>query len=139
ESLGAGITAGALASLGHFDQQAALALAVVAAIAVLALVATPGGRAQLLLDLGGLEVNQALLSVGPKTVSHGDALDSAESVLSLALTQDSAHAGVLRELARVRSARFDDFGAVAALKKASEWNRLDAFDMLQIAHLYRDF
>jgi hypothetical protein len=45
----------------------------------------------------------------------------------------------LRELARVRSARFDDAGALDALRKASESSRLDAFDMLQIAHLYRDF
>src|SRR5439155_27089015 len=61
------------------------------------------------------------------------------SMLTLALTQDSAHPGVLRELARVRSARFDDAGALDALGQAAQSNRLDAFDMLQIAHLYRDF
>jgi hypothetical protein len=60
-------------------------------------------------------------------------------VLTLALTQDSGHPGVLRELARVRSARFDDSGALNALGKAAQSSRLDAFDMLQIAHLYRDF
>jgi hypothetical protein len=45
---------------------------------------------------------------------------------------------VLRDLARVRSARFDDVGALEAVRRAAESPRLDAFDMLQIAHVYRD-
>jgi hypothetical protein len=45
---------------------------------------------------------------------------------------------VLRDLAWVRSARFDDVGGLTALKQAADSPRIDAFDMLQIAHVYRD-
>jgi len=135
----AGLSSSALSWLCGVMTRVGVALAGVAAVVVLGMAATPGGRAQLLLDLGGLELNQALLSVGPQTAGRADALASSESVLALALTQDSAHPGVLRELASVRSARFDDAGSLEALDRAAQSNRLDAFDMLQIAHLYRDF
>ena len=48
------------------------------------------------------------------------------------------HAAVLRDLGRVRAARFDDFGSLEALRRAAAAPGLDAFDRLQIAHLYRD-
>ena len=38
----------------------------------------------------------------------------------------------------MRSARFDDIGALTAVKFAADSPRIDAFDMLQIAHVYRD-
>jgi hypothetical protein len=41
-------------------------------------------------------------------------------------------------LARARATRFDDAGALDALKRAAASPSLDAFDMLQIGHVYRD-
>jgi len=134
-----GLSAAALDVLGLVARRVGVALAGAAAIVVLGVFATPLGRAQLLLDVGALQLNQAVLSVGPQTARRAEMLVDAESILALALTQDSSHPGVLRELARVRSLRFDDAGALDALRKATDSNRLDAFDMLQIAHLYRDF
>jgi tetratricopeptide (TPR) repeat protein len=135
----AGLSASALDVLGHSMRRAVLGLGVLAAIVVLGVVAAPGGRAQVLLNVGTLQLNQAVLSVGPQSSRRAESLTDAESSLTLALAQDSTHPAVLRELARVRSTRFDDAGALDALRQAAESNRLDAFDMLQIAHLYRDF
>jgi hypothetical protein len=121
--------------LGRWVQKGALALGVAAAIGLIALVATPRGRAQVLLDFGGLQLNKALADQSPvRTV----ALAASESTLLLALTQDPAHPAVLRELARARATGFDDAGALDALKQAAASSSLDAFDMLQIGHLYRD-
>jgi hypothetical protein len=58
--------------------------------------------------------------------------------LSAALQQDQTHPAVLRDLAWVRAARFDDAGALSALAAAGAAPHIDAFDMLQIAHGYRD-
>ncbi|MDQ3811699.1 MAG: O-antigen ligase family protein [Chloroflexota bacterium] len=114
-------------------------LALLAAATVLGalLLVLPAGRGQVLLDLGGLQLNRAL-SMDPQGPGRAMALAEAEATLSLALAQAPEHAGVLRNLARVRSARFDDVGALEALRRAAESPRLDAFDMLQIAHVYRD-
>jgi aminopeptidase N len=90
-----------------------------------------------LLDLGGLELNRAL-ALEPQSSARAAALAQADSMLSLALTHTPSHPSVLRDLARVRSARYDDRGALDALRHAADSPRLDAFDMLQIAHLYRD-
>jgi O-antigen ligase len=134
-----GLSPAALEAFGLVLRRAGAALAVVAALVLVVVVATPAGRAQVLLDLGGLKLNQTLLSVGPRSPLRAERLAEAESVFQLALTQDSTHPGVLRDLARARSARFDDSGALEAVRNAAESSRLDAFDMLQIAHLYRDF
>jgi O-antigen ligase len=112
------------------------ALGLVALLGV-ALVATPGGRATLLLNAGGLEMDHALALPG-QSPERAAALADAEATLSVALASDSSHPAVLRDLAWVRSARFDDVGGLTALKQASETPGLDAFDMLQIAHVYRD-
>ncbi|MGI9149129.1 MAG: O-antigen ligase family protein [Chloroflexota bacterium] len=116
---------------------ATLAIASVTALIVLAALATPTGRAQVLLNLGGLKLNQAL-ALEPQTPSRLAALDESERVLNLALTQDATHPAALRDLAAARSARYDDAGALHALQQAAGSARLDAFDMLQIAHVYRD-
>jgi Tfp pilus assembly protein PilF len=115
-----------------------VALATLVAILLVAALVTPSGRAQVLLNIGGLELNQAL-SFDAQTAGRAEALAQSESILTLALAQDNSHPAVLRELARARSARFDDAGALDALRQAAESTQLDAFDMLQIAHLYRDF
>jgi hypothetical protein len=128
----------ALTVLARITRQALLALATLTAVLLVGLVVTPLGRAQVLLNLAGLELNQALLSI-PQTPRRAIALAEAESILMLALAQDVSHPAVLRELARVRSARFDDAGALDALRTAADSSRLDAFDQLQIAQLYRDF
>jgi hypothetical protein len=107
------------------------------ALGVLGVVALPAGRAQALLNLGGLYMNRGL-SHDPQSADRAPTLARAESFLSSALAQEPNHAGVLRDLARVRFGRYDDPGALEALKRAVASPRLDAFDVLQIAHLYRD-
>jgi hypothetical protein len=97
----------------------------------------PAARAQALLDVGGLQANRAL-TLGAQSPDRAAALESAEDTLTSALALAPTHAAVLRNLARVRSARFDDAGALEALRRAAEAPHLDAFDMLQIAHVYRD-
>jgi hypothetical protein len=133
----AGLTPAALGFLGRVVGRCALALLGLFVLAAMVLVATPFGRAQALLDLGGLKLNQAL-ALDAQAPGRASALADSEAVLGLAFVQDNAHPGVLRELARVRSLRYDDSGSVLALQQAAGSPRLDAFDTLQIAHLYRD-
>jgi hypothetical protein len=127
----------ALAKLAHWVRWTTIWLGTVAAVSVLALLATPSGRAQVLLNIGGLKLNQAL-ALAPQTQGRLAALCESESILSLALTQDGSHPAVLRDLASARSAHYDDTGALHAVQQAAGSPRLDAFDMLQIAHVYRD-
>jgi O-antigen ligase len=133
----ASLTPSALSSLARLMTRASVALVAVAALALVGILALPPGRAQALLDFGGLKLNQALAQE-PQSPARAAALEDAEATLSLALSQDPAHPAVLRELARVRAARYDDAGALSALQRLIDSPRLDAFDLLQIAHLYRD-
>jgi O-antigen ligase len=133
----AALTPAALARMARGVQWATVTVAVAGALVMLVLLATPGGRAQALLNLGGLELIQAL-AMEPQASGRLSALAEAESVLSLALTQDSSHPAILRDLATARAAHFDDAGALRAVQQAAVSSRLDAFDTLQIAHLYRD-
>jgi hypothetical protein len=133
----AALTPEALATLARWTRWTAFGIAVLGALLVVAMLATPAGRAQALLNLGGLKLNQAL-ALDSQNPGRATAMADAENILSLALAQDSGHPAVLRDLARVRSSRYDDTGALEALKQASTSPRLDAFDTLQIAHLYRD-
>jgi hypothetical protein len=107
------------------------------AIVALAVIATPVGRAQVLLNLGGLDMNRAF-AARSQSPDRAAALADAENKLSLGLSQAPDHPGLLRDLARVRAARFDDSGALDALKRVTTSPSLDAFDTLQIAHVYRD-
>jgi hypothetical protein len=125
----------ARAVLRRWVSRGSLGVAVLAAVVLLGALATPSGRGQILLDLGGLELNQALQS---QLSGRLVALTTADSLLSLALSQSPEHPAILRELARVHLTRFDDAGALDAVHRAAQVPRLDAFDMLQIAHLYRD-
>jgi hypothetical protein len=127
----------AQAALAQLTRQAGLTIGALGAILIIGGLATPTGRAQVLLDFGGLKLNQAL-SQDRLAAARTTALTEAEATLTLALSQDNSHPAVLRELARARSARFDDAGALVALTQAAQSARVDAFDMLQIAHLYRD-
>jgi hypothetical protein len=128
----------ALRVLSGWVRSAAVGLAVLFFVAIVACVALPAGRAQMLLDLGSLKLNQAL-ALDAQAPDRAAALADAENTLSGALTQASEHPALLRELARARAARYDDAGALDALNKASRRPGLDPFDTLQIAHLYRDF
>jgi hypothetical protein len=128
------------ASLGTLNRWAArvgLALVGLLVLGVVVLAALPAGRAQVLLDLGGLKMDQALAQP-TQSAQRGAELTDAETLLSAALAQDGSQPAVLRDLAWVRSARFDDDGGLRALAQAAASPRLDAFDMLQIAHVYRD-
>jgi O-antigen ligase len=125
-----------LASLWRFTARSLVAVAALVAVsAVVTLI--PSVRAQLLLNVGGLQANRALLLDAQASVRPA-ALEQAETTLLQALALSPEHPAVLRNLARVRSARYDDFGALSALTAASQSARLDGFDMLQIAHAYRD-
>jgi hypothetical protein len=104
---------------------------------VLGVAAPPAGRALAPLDLGGLQANRAL-QMDAQAPARAAALEEAEFTLTNALVYAPQHPAVLRNLARVRSARYDDAGALSALQQASASPNLDAFDMLQIAHAYRD-
>jgi hypothetical protein len=134
----AGLSPAALGVLARSTRGATLVVATAAALMLFVLVATPAGRAQMLLNLGGLQMNQALLGMDAQSADRAAVLAAAENTLSLGLTQAPDHAGLLRDLAWVRSARFDDSGALNALTRAAGSARLDAFDTLQIAHVYRD-
>jgi O-antigen ligase/polysaccharide polymerase Wzy-like membrane protein len=133
----AALTPSALTTLARITRWSAAAVAVVGCLLLVAMLVTPAGRAQALLNLGGLELNQAL-ALDSQAPQRAAAFADAERVLALALSQDEGHPAVLRALARVRSRRYDDAGALEALTRAAASPRLDAFDMLQIAHLYRD-
>jgi hypothetical protein len=116
-------------------KRVSVASAGVLAVGVLALLVVPAGRAQVLLDFGGLQMNRGF---DAEADARAPLLANAESLLAMGLAQDPGHPGVLRDLARVRFARYDDSGALDALKRAAASPSLDAFDVLQIAHLYRD-
>jgi hypothetical protein len=127
----------ALKALVRLVVRVAVGLAAMAAVVALGLSATSAGRAQVLLDLGGLKLNQAL-ALEPLAAGRAVGLADAEGTLTLGLAHDPGHPGVLRELARARWARFDDAGALEALQRAATSPRVDTFDQLQIAQLYRD-
>ena len=127
-----------LSRLGRLVRGSGIVLGGLTVLGVAYVVLTPIGKAQALLDLGGLKMNQALLVMDPDSADRAATLGDAEATLTAALSQDSGHPAVLRDLALVRSARFDDAGAFDALQRAAASPRIDAFDMLQIAHGYRE-
>ena len=133
----AGLGQAGVDALATWTRWTAAALVAAVALVALMVVGTPAGRAQLLLDLGGLDMTQAFAHQA-QSAGRASALADAEDRLSLGLAQAPDHPGLLRDLARVRAARYDDSGALDALKKAAGSPRLDAFDTLQIAHVYRD-
>ena len=133
----AGLSQAALDTINTWTRWTGAALVAATAVAALVVIGTPVGRAQLLLNLGGLDMNRAFTRQA-QSAGRASALADAEDRLSLGLTQAPDHAGLLRDLARVRAARYDDSGALDALKRAAGSPRLDAFDTLQIAHVYRD-
>jgi O-antigen ligase/polysaccharide polymerase Wzy-like membrane protein len=133
----AALTDQSLRALSRLARRASIVLCVFAALSLAASALTSAGRAQVLLNVGGLETNQAL-AASPQSSARASKLADAEAVLLLALGQDDSHPAVLRQLAAVRSARFDDSGGLDALSRAAASPRIDAFDMLQIAHGYRD-
>ncbi len=127
----------AVHALSRFTTRLTVAAIGALLIAGLVALALPFGRAQLLLNLGGLRMNQAF-ALPEQSPERASLLASAEANLSAALDQDGGHPAVLRDLAWVRSARFDDSAALKAVASAASSPRIDAFDMLQIAHVYRD-
>jgi len=126
------------AQLSHWLTRGAVMALAVVVICGSALAVLPAGRALALLDLGGLQLNRATLSLAPQAPERATALAEAEGTLSQALQSAPGQPALLRDLARVRAARYDDAGALAALREATQSPRLDAFDTLQIAHVYRD-
>jgi O-antigen ligase len=133
----AAVPAASSAALCRFSVRLSSVVVGLAIVIALAALALPAGRATLLLNLGGLQMTHAL-ALPPQAPGRAAALQDAEATLGLALGQDASHPAVLRDLAWVRSARFDDVGGLTALKQAADSPRIDAFDMLQIAHVYRD-
>jgi O-Antigen ligase len=133
----AALTDASLARLRRWSVVASVGVIGAVLVAFAALLVLPSGRAQLLLDFGGLKLNHAL-ALPPQAPERARALADAEAVLTAALAEDQTHPAVLRDLAWVRSARFDDTGGLKVLQQAADSPRIDAFDLLQIAHVYRD-
>lgn len=118
---------------------ARIGLALVALIVIVGLVfaIVPTARARALLDLGGLQLAQAL-ALDAQASGRADKLAETQHTLQSALALDDTTSAIPRELAWALLVQYDDAGAFASLKRAADRPRLDAFDMLQIAHLYRD-
>ncbi len=106
-------------------------------VTLLATLVLPGVRGRALLNQGGLHLVQAW-AASATPAERTAQLVAADGPFSQALTLDPSQPAVLRDQARVRVARYDDPGALDLLKRATTPPGLDAFDMLQIAHLYRD-
>lgn len=106
-------------------------------LALVGLAALPAGRGQVLLDVGGLQMNRAF-ALDAQSAARAPALAQAERLLRQALVEQPNQPGVLRDLARVRWGQYDDGGALQALRQAAASPHLDAFEVLQIAHVYRD-
>lgn len=128
---------GSLRTLSRWTVGASFAAVALVALAAALSLVLPAGRARLLLDFGGLQMDHAL-ALPAQSPDRSVALQDAEGTLSLALSQDPSQPAVLRDLAWVRAARYDDDGGLSALKQAADSPSIDAFDMLQIAHVYRD-
>jgi hypothetical protein len=126
-----------LALLNRWTSWVCVALLGLMALALVVFAALPAGRSRVLLDLGGLKMNQAF-ALPTQAPGRSTQLADAEMLLSSALDQDASQPAVLRDLAWVRAARFDDDGGLRSLALAAASPRIDAFDMLQIAHVYRD-
>src|SRR5262249_55314035 len=73
------------AQLSHWLTRGGLMALAVVVICAVALAVLPPGRALVLLDLGGLQVNRATLSLAPQTPDRATALAEAEGTLSQAL------------------------------------------------------
>ncbi|HEY2596320.1 MAG TPA: O-antigen ligase family protein [Chloroflexota bacterium] len=127
----------ALSVLNRWTSRVGLAIVGLLVLAVVVLAVLPAGRSQLLLDAGGLKMNQAF-ALPTQSPARAAELADSEALLSAALAQDPSQPGVMRDLAWVRSARFNDDGGLGSLAQAAASPRIDAFDMLQIAHVYRD-
>jgi hypothetical protein len=133
----AGLSGACVSILATWTRRLSIGLAVALVVGVAAFIVTPSGRAQALLNLGGLKMNQAF-ALQAQSEARAAALADAEDRLVSALAQDGTQPGVLRDLAWVRAARYDDTAAMSSLQQASTSPRINAFDMLQIAHVYRD-
>jgi hypothetical protein len=127
----------ALAVLGRWSRRIAFGLLAIAAVVLLTFVVTPGGRALALLNLGGLEMNRAF-ALPAQAAARPGVLADAENTLAEGLAQAPGNPAILRDLAWVRAARYDDSGGLSAVEQAADSPGVDAFDMLQIAHVYRD-
>ncbi len=121
---------GASRLAGRLAASVALALAAL----LLAGLALPPVRAQVLVNLGSLQLSRAMLSGEPVDRRQ---LALAEGWFEEALALSPDQPAVLRGLAWARLERFDAPGALAALQQAAASPRLDPFDMLQVARAYR--
>jgi tetratricopeptide (TPR) repeat protein len=126
----------AQAALAGWTRRLGLGLATIGVVVSLGLLLIPVARGKALLNVGALQLDQAVLRAAPEV--DRQALAEAEATLNMALAQDPGHPAILRDFARARFARYDTAGALDALEQAAGSLRIDTFDMLQIAHLYRD-
>ncbi len=112
-----------------------LGLAFLVAAVGLTVVAVPDARARWEVNVGTVQLSQALLR-GPQP--DRQVLSAAEDSFARALASDPGLPSAERGLAWTRLKRFDTAGALTILERAAASPRLDAFDMLQVAHLYRE-
>lgn len=115
--------------------RAGLAVAALCLLALLVIVGLPSGRAQLLLNVGNLQLDQAILHDANVDRQR---LAIAESTFKLAQSQDPLQPAVLRQLAWTHLKGYDTDAALESVKAAASSPRIDPFDRLQIAHIYRE-
>lgn len=136
----AAFTLAAMRADGHLalaaaTRRASLGLGATLAVGLLVIAVLPAGRALAALNWGSLQLTRVQLD---NPAPDRDRLASAEAALSTARALAPGSAAPLRNLARVRLARFDAAGSLELTRQASTTPGLDAFDTLQVARLYRE-
>ena len=131
---GLGAGAGGEALLAGWVRGGLLALGVVVLVLGVLTLAAPSWRAQALLNVGNV-LNRALaMPPAARGIQASRASQRSKRLDSFRPTTPRAAPCS----ARGRAARFDDAGALEALQAAGQSDRADAFDMLQIARVYRE-
>lgn len=118
--------------VGRLVRWGSATLVVTAAATALVLALLPGGRALVLLNVGSLQLTQGLLR------EDASSLSAAEATFEAALALEPASPALLRNLALARARQFKIAETLDPLTRAASSPRLDAFDMLQVARVYRE-
>ncbi|GAC1318661.1 MAG: hypothetical protein NVSMB2_13540 [Chloroflexota bacterium] len=132
-----GLTREGRAWVARVMQRIAIAILALTALIAVNVVLVPAARARALLDLGSLQLAQAL-ALDTQAPTRSANLANSQRTLESALTLVESDPAILRQVAWARSAQYDDSGALDAVGRAARTPRLDPFNELQVAHLYRE-
>lgn len=133
----AGLSAAGRAWVARLTRRIGIAAAALALLVAMNVVLVPAARARALLDMGSLQLAQAL-SLDAQAPNRPAKLAESQRTLESALSLVDNDPAILRQLAWARSAQYDDAGALEAVARAARTPRLGPFNTLQIAHLYRE-